>query len=326
MIAHARDITRVHGEPTLDLIDAAREIKDMKPAQAAAHAVPLIIDAVREIEGLNVRDLCMCLVAFRNALMGKSVPAFAVERSKGTERDMEARQVSKPRYARGEAESFVLQAFDRLCPEAGSRVRFREVYAAAGVADMVARAALQRKRQVRFETVRQEGVGVGNPRRVWVIRLAAAALLFAVPASFAQPANVQATHESVILRAPSGCVCVAGVESEGWVEILGDASQPDPGGDTYVFAAGSGIAIGGACVVNVAMINPVIGTASSVLVWAGPGDFDCDGDLGTDADIARFFSCLSDPSCRSADFDLDGSPATDQDIECFFRVLGGGEC
>jgi hypothetical protein len=61
----------------------------------------------------------------------------------------------------------------------------------------------------------------------------------------------------------------------------------------------------------------------------GSADFNGDGDLGTDADIAAFFACLSGfccPTCGSADFNGDGDLGTDADIESFFRVLGGGSC
>jgi hypothetical protein len=59
------------------------------------------------------------------------------------------------------------------------------------------------------------------------------------------------------------------------------------------------------------------------------GDFDGDGDAGTDADIEAFFACLSGSCCElcgTADFDGDGDAGTDADIEAFFRVLGGHEC
>lgn len=68
------------------------------------------------------------------------------------------------------------------------------------------------------------------------------------------------------------------------------------------------------------------GASYDLIAWGGPGDFDCDGDLGTDADIEAFFACLGAPGCAGADFDDDGASATDADIECFFRVLGGGTC
>jgi hypothetical protein len=63
----------------------------------------------------------------------------------------------------------------------------------------------------------------------------------------------------------------------------------------------------------------------------GSADFDCDGDLGTDADIEAFFACLAGlcpqlPCGSTADFDGDGDLGTDADIEAFFRVLGGSAC
>jgi alpha-tubulin suppressor-like RCC1 family protein len=63
----------------------------------------------------------------------------------------------------------------------------------------------------------------------------------------------------------------------------------------------------------------------------GSADFNCDGDVGTDADIEAFFACLSGtcpsaPCTGSADFNGDGDVGTDADIEAFFRVLGGGNC
>ncbi len=63
----------------------------------------------------------------------------------------------------------------------------------------------------------------------------------------------------------------------------------------------------------------------------GSADFNCDGDLGTDSDIAAFFACLSGscpppPCTSSADFNGDGDLGTDADIAAFFRVLAGGSC
>jgi hypothetical protein len=58
-------------------------------------------------------------------------------------------------------------------------------------------------------------------------------------------------------------------------------------------------------------------------------DFNNDGDVGTDGDIADFFACLAGnccPECWSADFNNDGDLGTDADIESFFRVLAGGNC
>jgi hypothetical protein len=63
----------------------------------------------------------------------------------------------------------------------------------------------------------------------------------------------------------------------------------------------------------------------------GSADFNCDGDVGTDADIEAFFSCLAgncpaSPCTSTADFNGDGDIGTDSDIEAFFRVLAGGTC
>jgi hypothetical protein len=63
----------------------------------------------------------------------------------------------------------------------------------------------------------------------------------------------------------------------------------------------------------------------------GTADFNCDGDIGTDADIESFFSCLAGtcpaaPCTNNADFNADGDIGTDADIEAFFRVLAGGVC
>ena len=63
----------------------------------------------------------------------------------------------------------------------------------------------------------------------------------------------------------------------------------------------------------------------------GSADFNCDGDVGTDADIESFFACLAGtcppaPCQSTADFNADGDIGTDADIESFFRVLAGGPC
>jgi subtilisin-like proprotein convertase family protein len=76
------------------------------------------------------------------------------------------------------------------------------------------------------------------------------------------------------------------------------------------------------------LYNPV---PFSCPVLCGSADFNCDGDVGTDADIESFFACLSGscpaaPCTSNADFNSDGDIGTDADIEAFFRVLGGGAC
>jgi probable HAF family extracellular repeat protein len=60
----------------------------------------------------------------------------------------------------------------------------------------------------------------------------------------------------------------------------------------------------------------------------GTADYNCDGDVGTDADIESFFACLAGscpppPCCSDADYNGDGDVGTDADIEAFFRVLAG---
>jgi hypothetical protein len=76
---------------------------------------------------------------------------------------------------------------------------------------------------------------------------------------------------------------------------------------------------------------PVLAVIFTPPVTCGSPDFDCDGDIGTDADIEAFFACLGGncpaPPCESnADFNNDGDIGTDADIESFFRVLAGGPC
>lgn len=68
------------------------------------------------------------------------------------------------------------------------------------------------------------------------------------------------------------------------------------------------------------------GCADPVTVtWAGPADPNCDGDLGTDADIDAFFACLSGHCCATctADFNGDGDLGTDSDIAAFWAAFGG---
>jgi hypothetical protein len=98
-------------------------------------------------------------------------------------------------------------------------------------------------------------------------------------------------------------------------------AQPLPT-DIRVFAGSGGIAgnISAWDNINVARVR-----------HCGTADFNCDGSIGTDADIESFFACLSGtcpppPCTNNADFNGDGSVGTDADIESFFRVLSGGPC
>jgi hypothetical protein len=73
------------------------------------------------------------------------------------------------------------------------------------------------------------------------------------------------------------------------------------------------------------------GSLGNPVSHCGTADFNCDGDVGTDADIESFFACLAGtcpgaPCANTADFNADGDIGTDADIEAFFRVLGGGTC
>jgi hypothetical protein len=79
----------------------------------------------------------------------------------------------------------------------------------------------------------------------------------------------------------------------------------------------------------------VVYTSGSVtLIFNGicdSADFNCDEDVGTDADIEAFFACLAGncppfPCGNDSDFNNDGDSGTDSDIEGFFRVLAGGHC
>jgi hypothetical protein len=57
-----------------------------------------------------------------------------------------------------------------------------------------------------------------------------------------------------------------------------------------------------------------------------PSDFNGDGDVGTDADVAALFRCLAGdccPVCLNQDVNGDGDAGTDQDIEAFFTALSG---
>ena len=76
--------------------------------------------------------------------------------------------------------------------------------------------------------------------------------------------------------------------------------------------------------IPVGAVDPILPTCESV-------DFNCDGDVGTDADIEVFFACIAGacppPPCQNtSDFNNDGDLGTDADIEAFFSVLAGNPC
>jgi hypothetical protein len=111
-------------------------------------------------------------------------------------------------------------------------------------------------------------------------------------------------------------------------------------GSTFRFLDCTGTRGGTFGAVTVADAAPNLGAAVQydthgawvvIVQVCGSPDFDCDGDIGTDADIEAFFTCLAGncpgaPCNNSADFNGDGDIGTDADIESFFRVLAGGAC
>jgi hypothetical protein len=112
-------------------------------------------------------------------------------------------------------------------------------------------------------------------------------------------------------------------------------------GTLYNFRFTANVAPNGNGSITVGLFKPATSVSPATSVNAavpaptaptcGSADFNCDGNVGTDADIASFFSCLAGvcpaaPCAGSADFDQNGDVGTDQDIEAFFRVLSGGSC
>ena len=131
--------------------------------------------------------------------------------------------------------------------------------------------------------------------------------------------------------APSGTLSgYAWGENCGWLNFSGGAlaSPPNPARLDRTAARFRGYAWGE----NIGWVN--LDDAISFVGIApgcGSADFNCDGDVGTDADIEAFFACLAGscppaPCMSSADFNGDGDTGTDSDIEAFFRVLAGGGC
>src|ERR1051325_3515160 len=109
--------------------------------------------------------------------------------------------------------------------------------------------------------------------------------------------------------------CGGETSTAGQYELSGTIGQPDAG---LVMAAG-GFELSGGFWTTIDAPG------------CGSADFNCDGDIGTDADIEAFFACLSGtcpsaPCPNTADFNADGDVGTDSDIEAFFRVMAGGNC
>jgi hypothetical protein len=117
------------------------------------------------------------------------------------------------------------------------------------------------------------------------------------------------------------------LEGNTWVTAGGGADN-----SVFKLLNDSGKLYVGGSFANVNATTPVHGVAVRIgCQVCGTADFNCDGDLGTDSDIASFFACLAGacpaaPCTATADFNGDGDLGTDADIEAFFRVLGGGSC
>ncbi len=113
-----------------------------------------------------------------------------------------------------------------------------------------------------------------------------------------------------------------GLSAEGWQTISSINGASTPGTWDHTTLVGLGRMTGD---------TQVSAFVLSVPPGCGSADFDCDGSIGTDQDIAAFFACLSGDCpaapCRStADFNGDSDVGTDADIDAFFRVLSGGAC
>jgi hypothetical protein len=135
----------------------------------------------------------------------------------------------------------------------------------------------------------------------WVVTQASDGVWWSCPQTFDQNPNANALRWDTIYNFWFDCSLPPGSASA-VIGLFKPGAEPDPSA------------------VVAAPVNP-----------CGSADFNCDGAVGTDADIESFFECLSGacppPPCTStADFNGDGAVGTDADIEAFFRVLAGGQC
>jgi hypothetical protein len=150
------------------------------------------------------------------------------------------------------------------------------------------------------------------------------------PAAGPEYANADASDAGVNIDASGNLSGLGWGENVGWINFSGGAmaTPPNPARLDKGAARLRGYAWGE----NIGWIN--LDDANSfvgVTGLCGSADFNCDGDVGTDADIEAFFACLAGncpgaPCMSSADFNGDGDVGTDADIEAFFRVLAGGSC
>jgi hypothetical protein len=150
------------------------------------------------------------------------------------------------------------------------------------------------------------------------------------PANGLSYANTTGADFGVNLDASGNLSGLAWGENVGWINFAGGAMAvpPNPARLDHGQARLRGYAWGE----NIGWVNLDDSTSYvAVTGLCGTADFDCDGDIGTDADIEAFFACLAGtcpgaPCASTADFDGDGDIGTDADIEAFFRVLAGGAC
>ena len=150
------------------------------------------------------------------------------------------------------------------------------------------------------------------------------------PANSTAYTNTSGADFGVNLDAAGNLTGLAWGENVGWINFNGgaEAAPPQPARLDRSAARLRGYAWGE----NIGWISLDDATHFvGVTGLCGSADFNCDGDLGTDADIEAFFACLAGncppPPCTStADFNGDGDIGTDADIESFFRVLAGGAC
>jgi hypothetical protein len=151
-----------------------------------------------------------------------------------------------------------------------------------------------------------------------------------VPPDGFQHANTDDTDYGVNMDATGEMSGFAWNENFGWINFAGGsmASPPNPAhldlnaGRFRGFAWGENLGW-----INLDDVDHYVGVAPG----CGSADFNCDGDVGTDADIDAFFACLGGncppaPCSGNADFNGDGDVGTDADLEAFFRVLAGGAC
>jgi hypothetical protein len=196
-----------------------------------------------------------------------------------------------------------------------------------------------------------EAYQAGPPKIVQAAPAPAASIAAGTPVASATVTFSEAVNAGSAafgVTGPGGSVPFTfGYNAANFTATLTFSSQLAPGTYTVtvqpaVTASTGGAAldgeIPGTAIVNQGPLPSGDGVAGGAASWSftvqgacGSADFNCDGAVGTDADIESFFSCIAGtcppPPCTStADFNHDGAVGTDADIESFFRVLSGGPC